>query len=414
VSVYLETSSSAASTLRNSSKTPGGYKFLSLFSGCGGFDVGLMNRGFVPLQAYDSCPDAISHYRRNVCPRAEVADLTKTVPEFAGIPDLVVGGPPCQGFSTAGKREVSDERNHLLPLAGRLAAATKSKVIVIENVAAAASGTHRKYWDELEGFLRASDYRTHTFRANALDVGLPQTRRRLLLFAWRTRREINFTLPPTPHSRLDEVLSGVENLPNHEPQPLSPGSRDHLIARRIGPGQKLSNVRGGVRSIHTWNIPEVFGETTAEECAMLEFLMRVRRQERRRKNGDADPVSLARLEQEFDSRAEPLVKTLLKKEYLREVGDYIDLCHSFNGKYRRFQWADKACTVDTRFGEAQLFLHPNEHRPFTVREAARIQGFPDDYTFDCPKRTAFRLIGNAVPPPMGRMVATFTRELLEK
>lgn len=371
-----------------------------------------MKRGFVPLQAYDSCPDAISHYRQNVCPRAEVADLTKIVPEFAGVPDLVVGGPPCQGFSTAGKREVSDERNHLLPLAGRLAAATKAKVIVIENVAAAASGSHRKYWDELEAYLRACNYRTHTFRANALEVGLPQTRRRLLLFAWRTRREINFTLPPVPHSRLDQVLSGVECLANHDPLPLLPGSRDYLIARRIGPGQKLSNVRGGVRSIHTWNIPEVFGKTTAAECAMLEFIMRVRRQERRRKNGDADPVSLSRLEQEFASRAEPLVKSLLKKGYLRAVGDFFDLCHSFNGKYRRFQWADKACTVDTRFGEAQLFLHPNEHRPFTVREAARIQGFPDDYVFEGQKRTAFRLIGNAVPPPMGQMVADFTKELL--
>lgn len=386
--------------------------FVSLFSGCGGFDIGLTGQGFRPLLAYDHCPDAVSHYRRNVCPHAEQADLTKVSPQVTKSPDVVIAGPPCQGFSTAGKRDLDDERNHLLPLAGRLAVALKPKVIVIENVAAAASGAHRTYWEQLEAYLRSQHYRTHTVRANAADIGMPQSRRRLLLFAWTTKREISFVLPSAPKGRLDHALSGVENLPNHEPELLALNSRDYRIACRIGPGQKLSNVRGGARSVHTWNIPEVFGKTTAEECRMLEFIMRVRRQERRRDFGDADPVSLARLKKEFKDRTSPLVHSLLGKGYLRRMEGGLDLCNSFNGKYRRFQWEDQACTVDTRFGEVQLFLHPNEHRPFTVREAARIQAFPDDYVFDCNKRTAFRLIGNAVPPPMGSMVANFTKELL--
>ncbi len=387
-------------------------QFISLFSGCGGFDLGLIEAGFLPVQAYDHCADAISHYQMNVCPRANQVDLTQFVPQHSNAPDIVIAGPPCQGFSTAGKRDLADERNHLLPLAGRLAANLNPKVIVIENVAAAASGAHRRYWEETESHLRSLHYSTHTFKVNATEVGLPQTRSRLLLFAWRTRREIEFRLPTSTSGRLDEALSGVEQQANHEPEPLAPGSRDYQIACHIGPGQKLSNVRGGSRSVHTWNIPEVFGKTTAAECGMLGFIMRIRRQERRRDVGDADPVSLARLKEQFKGQTQALVDSLLRKGYLRPVGNYLDLCHSFNGKYRRFQWADKACTVDTRFGEAQLFLHPNEHRPFTVREAARIQGFPDHYLFDCNKRTAFRLIGNAVPPPMGHMVADFAKELL--
>jgi len=388
--------------------------FVSLFSGCGGFDLGLIEEGFVPLQAYDHCSDAVDHYKMNVCPRAEKADLTKTVPRFSRAPGIVIAGPPCQGFSTVGKRDLADKRNHLLPLAGRIASELNPKVIIIENVAAAAFGKHRRYWEEMEEQLRSKRYRTHTLKANAAEIGLPQTRSRLLLFAWRTGREIDFQIESKPQGRLDEVLNGVENAPNHEPEPLTSGSRDYRIACRIGPGQKLSNVRGGPRSIHTWNIPEVFGKTTAAECKMLEFIMRVRRQERRRDFGDADPVSVARLRKQFKGQTCSLYKSLLRKGYLRYVGSNLDLCHSFNGKYRRFQWDNKSCTVDTRFGEAQLFLHPNEHRPFTVREAARIQGFPDDYFFDCNKRTAFRLIGNAVPPPMGRMVGNFSRKLLEK
>lgn len=387
-------------------------QFVSLFSGCGGFDLGLMGAGFVPMQAYDHCSEAVTHYQRNVCPKAEQADLTQFVPKFHKTPSIVIAGPPCQGFSTAGKRDLTDERNHLLPLAGRIATQINPKVIVIENVAAAASGAHRRYWDEMEEHLRSKNFRTHTLKANAADIGLPQTRSRLLLFAWRTKRDIDFRIHAKPNGRLDETLSGVEKLPNHNPEPLAVKSRDYRIACRIGPGQKLSNVRGGSRAIHTWNIPEVFGKTTVAECQMLEFIMRTRRRERRRDFGDADPVSMARLKKQFKERTHTHVQSLLRKGYLRKVGRYYDLCHSFNGKYRRFQWEDKACTVDTRFGEAQLFLHPNEHRPFTVREAARIQGFPDDYVFDCTKRTAFRLIGNAVPPPMGRMVANFAKELL--
>lgn len=387
-------------------------RFVSLFCGCGGFDLGLLEGGMVPVGGFDLSADAIHHYRKNVCDRGEVTDLTTEAPRISESPDVVIAGPPCQGFSTAGKRDVGDERNHLLPLAGRLAENLRAKVIIIENVAAAGSGGHRKYWDELDAFLRGKGYRSKTLRCNAADLGLAQSRRRLILIAWRTGKEVNFDLPELPHGRLDEALAGVEGLPNHDPEPLPPGSRQHLIAARIGPGQKLCNVRGGNRSIHTWNIPEVFGETTAAECRLLEFVMRVRRQERVRTFGDADPVSFQRIEQIFNDQARTLVDSLLQKGYLRRIGHKIDLCHSFNGKFRRFQWEDKACTVDTRFGEAQLFLHPNEHRPFTVREAARIQGFPDKFVFECGNRTAFRLIGNAVPPRMGRLVAGFAQELL--
>lgn len=386
--------------------------FVSLFCGCGGFDLGLISEGFTPIGGYDINEEAVRHYKDNVCTQGEVADLTTTNLSLSRIPEIVIAGPPCQGFSTVGRRDVADERNHLLPLAGERAVQLGAQVIVIENVSAAASGAHRKYWNQLDGFLRAKNYRTNTVKCNAADIGLPQSRRRLLLFAWNTGRDIEFDLPKQEPTRLDDTLQGVESLPNHDPQPLSPNSRLYKIAIRIGPGQKLSNARGGTRSIHTWHIPEVFGKTTATECRLLELVMRIRRQERRRRFGDADPVSLERIRKEFGNRTETLIESLIKKQYLRKVGSYVDLTHSFNGKFRRFRWDDIACTVDTRFGEPQLFLHPNENRPFTVREAARIQGFPDDYVFDCGNRSAFRMIGNAVPPPMGTVAGMFVKQLL--
>lgn len=392
-------------------------RFISLFCGCGGFDLGMKAEGMQPVVGFDTCEEAIGHYRRNVCSQAEVKDLTAPVGELPKA-DVVIAGPPCQGFSTAGKRELSDDRNHLLPLAGKIAADIHPKVILIENVWAAKAGAHSRYWSELETGLRERGYRSKTLTCNAADLGLAQSRRRLLMMAWKGHRDPDFDaltqLFKKPSARLDNVLSGVEELPSHTPRLLDTNSRDYLIAKRIGPGQKLSNVRGGPRAIHTWNIPEAFGRTTAEECRLLEFVMRIRRQERRRDFGDADPVSVERIEKEFLMRTEKLIASLLKKGYLRNVEKWIDIRHTFNGKYRRFQWDSIACAVDTRFGEAQLFLHPNEHRPFTVREAARIQGFPDEYLFEGVDRSAFRLIGNAVPPTMGQFAAACAMEVLKK
>jgi DNA (cytosine-5)-methyltransferase 1 len=164
--------------------------------------------------------------------------------------------------------------------------------------------------------------------------------------------------------------------------------------------------------VHTWHIPEVFGATTAAECEMLETVMRIRRGERRRASGDADPVLPHRLEREFGRKTTRLIDSLKQKGYFRTIGRYVDLAHTFNGKCRRFRWDDIACTVDTRFGDPHLFLHPNEHRPFTVREAARIQGFPDGFVFNGADKDLFRLIGNAVPPTMATAVAKIVEQLM--
>lgn len=389
-------------------------EFISLFSGCGGFDAGFKAAGFIPSRGLDNDSSAVENYRRNVG-RCELVDLSNDHSFFSRLRKsigLIIAGPPCQGFSTAGLRDPDDKRNDLLPLTGELCARLRPAVVVVENVAAALSGEHSRHWFALEGRLRSAGYRTHTSRCNAMELGMAQRRRRIFLFAWRTGRDIEFIWPSLVPSRLDHVLSGVEGEANHFPKPLLVGSKNYKIARRIGPGQKLCNVRGGVRSIHTWHIPEVFGRTTAAECEVLETIMRLRRSERRRDFGDADPILPNRVEQEVGVGARVSVRSLISKGYLRKVGKYIDLVHTFNGKFRRFRWDDVACTVDTRFGDPHLFLHPNEHRPFTVREAARIQGFPDQFIFTGSESDQFRLVGNAVPPAMAQAAAGIAKHLL--
>jgi len=389
-------------------------EFASLFSGCGGFDLGFISKGFRSVGAYDFDKDAVSNFSANISSEIVQADLTKGVPNEDAIrnTDVLIAGPPCQGFSTAGKRELNDERNHLLSLTGEIAQSIKPKVLVVENVAGALSGNHAKYFKHLELGLRESGYQTHMLKIQTSDLGMGQLRKRVLLFAWNTKRNADFSLKQQESGNLRSALKGISNTANHNPTLLKENSKDWLIAQRIKAGQKLSNVRGGKNSIATWDIPEVFGSISEHEITVLEMLRRLRRRERLRKYGDADPVSLDRLEDALGPKFCALIDGLVTKGYLRALESGIDLAGTFNGKYRRLSWDRPSCTVDTRFGAPRYFLHPTKHRGFTVREAARIQGFPDDYRFLGSEAAQYRVIGNAVPPPLGEYAANISKQLL--
>jgi DNA (cytosine-5)-methyltransferase 1 len=276
----------------------------------------------------------------------------------------------------------------------------------------ARSGAHGQYWDELNETLREIGYRCLQITCSATAYGVPQLRNRHVLIAWLGPRLIRFLKPRVPATSLLQALSNMEALPDHDPRHLTPGSTAWLISRSIKPGQKLSNVRGGTRSVHTWEIPAVFGPTTAGERALLMSVMRLRRRERKRTNGDADPVEVGALRDLFADATDRLVESLVRKKYLRSLEAGVDLAHTFNGKYRRLCPQAPSPTVDTRFGDPQCFLHPSDNRGFTVREAARIQGFPDDFTFSGSTRSKFLQIGNAVPPPLSFGIAQFVREAL--
>lgn len=390
--------------------------FASLYSGCGAFDLAFIGQGFQSLGAYDSDKDACENFRANVGAHVNVVDLRKGIPNEKSLHglDVLIAGPPCQGFSTAGKRLLNDERNHLVTLTAELALRISPKVLVVENVPGVLVGEHSRYWNEMDAMMQSAGYRTHTIRCQASDLGMAQLRKRVLFFAWRTGRDIDFTIDTLPAGSLRAVLEGVRGQANHKPKRLKPNTRDWNIAKRIKPGQKLSNVRGGLNAVASWDIPEVFGHITEHERTVLELLRRLRRQKRQRSFGDADPVSFDRLEAALGDRFHCIVEKLISKDYLRRVDYGIDLVGTFNGKYRRLDWSSPSCTVDTRFGSPRYFLHPTYHRGFTVREAARLQGFEDSYIFQGSERVQYRVIGNAVPPPLGKVAAQLTKRLLGK
>ncbi len=377
-------------------------------------DLGFKNSGFNCINAFDSDKYAIDVHSINLTSQATLADLTnfdESILSQVRMADVLIAGPPCQGFSTAGKNNPNDERNSHLKNVALIAADAKPKIVVIENVKGLLSKKNEFHFQSTISTLQDAGYQVSWELHNTADHGVAQNRNRVLILA--TLSSQYFELSPMCKARrtLGDILDGVNSLDTPSSKMLAEGSDDQKIAKRINPGQKLSNVRGGHHSVHTWEIPEVFGKVTRMEVSFLETVLKLRRQKRRRPNGDADPIEKCQLAKIFESKTDSLIDSLLRKKYLRKIGPYIDITNTFNGKYRRLVWDEAAPTVDTRFGQARYFLHPVEHRGFSIREAARIQSFPDDFKFQGPDSVVYRMIGNAVPPKFAETIASCVKKI---
>ena len=389
--------------------------FLSLFAGCGGFDLGFVLAGFDCVRALDNDASAIKVYNHNFKHLAEKMDLS--VPGLRlknGPVDVLLAGPPCQGFSLAGKRKFTDPRNSLVLRAVDFALQLKPKVFLLENVPGIKIGPHKWYWDSACDKLSKAGYDLTELVLDARHFGLAQMRRRLMLVAslkpWTATLAKN-----APVVSLRQVLNDVADcVHDNTPQILDPRTDVAIIASAIPSGSKLSNVRLGPKSIHTWDIPVIFGKTTEKERELLLLLARSRRSRRIRKTGDADPVPARHLSKQLGRSCISLLRALEAKRYIKRVKGCYDLVQTFNGKFRRLEWDSASFTIDTRFGHPRYFLHPDQNRPLTLREAARIQGFPDTFVFGVEKTEGFRLVGNAVPPPIAERIATLVKRHLEE
>jgi len=388
---------------------------MSLFCGCGGFDLGLAQNGIKCTVAFDINKHAVSVYNKNLSPVAVAQDLTRQL-NFEGIKtDIIISGAPCQGFSIAGKRDLNDPRNKLFLRAIEIALCVKPKVFVAENVSGILSGKHKtEYMDAARAKLIEGGYKTLLEVIDCRNLGMAQMRKRALLIAWNTQKDLILNKKNIKPKKLQDVIKNIpENTQNHDVSGCMTIGTNKIIAEYIKQGQKLSNVRNGERSVHTWDIPKVFGETTEKEREVLEALLRIRRKVRVRDWGDSDPVSLDCLKNFLGYSPNLQIRSLKKKNFLRDKADgKIDLTNTFNGKFRRLSWEEQSLTVDTRFGSPILFLHPTENRAYTVREAARLQGFPDSFIFDGPLKNQYEMVGNAVPPPLGMYIAELIVKVL--
>ena len=208
--------------------------FIDLFCGCGGFSLGMERAGFGCLAAVDFNPEAVAVFGRNFAhvPQVLDKDLTKFPPaELAKLlgtdsVDAIVGGPPCQGFSTVrqvdgannGTRMVQDERRFLYREFLRYVKFFQPKVFVMENVLGIRSASGGEYFTRVQKEARALGYRVHAQVESCVELGLPQKRRRQLFIGTRLglpdyfRSELNSAPRACEHPSLWEAIGDLPPL----------------------------------------------------------------------------------------------------------------------------------------------------------------------------------------------------------
>lgn len=319
---------------------------VDVFSGAGGSSIGLVRAGFRVIGAIDSDPVACRTYHLNLGLKPLCADVFALSPEEfmhhfglrRGQVHVMVGCPPCQGFSPLGKRDGSDPRNNLVDVFSHWIGAILPAIIIFENVPGILK-VGGSYWARLLRVLER-DYRYQFDILNAADYGVAQRRRRLVSVA--ARRSCFSSPPPmpAPSSALRTVRDAIGHFPVLEAGETHPVIPNHR-ARRLG----------------------------ARARQVLQFI-------------PPDGGSRSALPDELVLRC------------------HKDRKRGFEDVYGRLKWDRVAPTITSGCTDPTKgrFIHPEQDRGITGREAAALQSFPDDYFFDGTLRDVDRQIGNAFPP----------------
>lgn len=394
---------------------------ISLFAGCGGMDLGFKQAGFKTVFVNEFNEHAAKTYEANFKKKVRVEDI-RTVKD-SEIPknvDVVIGGFPCQGFSMSGKRLKEDERNFLYLEMKRVIRVSQPKVFVAENVRGLMSMAKGEVLKTIEQEFSELGYNIITNLVSTAFYDVPQNRFRLFIIGIRKDLENTYKFPQ-PNKEAMTLKEGIfdlieldESLNGHTLQQTWPDYYNQIMPK-IGYGKQLCNSRHGDKNIHTWDIPEVYGEVTEDERFLMETLSKNRR---KKKYGDKDgnPLSAAVLRDLTGFPVEKVVRlidSLLDKEYLQRKGMGYELTKASFTRFKRLVWEEPSPTVLTNFDSPRNYLHPTENRPLTVREIARIQSFPDDFEFNGPIKEIYKQIGNAVPPKMAYYIAKSIKDFLE-
>ena len=338
-------------------KTPNDLTFIDLFSGAGGLMRGFMDAGYTPVFSVEVWQPAIETHNLNYPSIPLIAEDIRTIDNARLAPycdkiDVIVGGPPCQGFSTIGKRLVKDPRNELVFEFIRFVDVIRPKVFLMENVRGLLSSDGGKIKQAIEEEFRNIGYNVISKVLCAADYGVPQMRNRIFFLGVRTDLDISISFPAPTHAKGNYTtvgdaindLIGKENLiDNHIPM-----KHNSIVEARI------SCIKEGE------GIPK-----------------------------DGLPDEVAR-----GSRS-----------------DYKDnQLKNFSHVYKRLSRFRPATTMVP--GHNAFPLHPTQNRSLTVREAARIQTFPDDVIFCGTRQNQCIQVGNAVPVRLAYQLANHITKLL--
>ena len=354
---------------------------VDLFCGAGGLSLGLKQAGFEVVAAVDTDKYALATHRANFPGRAMKMDLAdpaqvdNLVTLLSGITiDVLAGGPPCQPFSRAGRSKIRslvaagarppvDDRRDLWQVFVEATERLRPSAVLFENVPDIALWNGSRIVRDMATSLEGAGYNVDYRLVDAWRYGVPQHRQRLILVAIRDGRP--FDWPKSSGGRVT-VKEAIGDLPS-----LEKGIGDRCLGYN-GPSSKFQQI---ARS----------GMLDEANSLVWDHMTRPVRDD------DREAFSLMTSE----TRYSDLPKRL--RRYRTDI---------FNDKYKRLGWNDLSRTITAHIAkDGYWYIHPSEHRTLTVREAARLQTFPDRFRFEGTRSHAFAQIGNAVPPALATTIS---------
>jgi len=328
--------------------------------------------GFECVLAVDNEPAAIATHESAFAGKSVSGSIEEWLKGNPKIPqaDVVIGGPPCQGFSLLNKNREGDVRRALWEPYMDIVEASGAKIFVMENVKELLASSE---YDDIRRRAELMDFEVQATILNAADYGAPQVRKRALIVGWNKKSGI--PKPEFPPRRTHSAPGSNDGLPNWVTVKDAIGDLPDPVGTQIREMEDEAHL-----NLH-------FGRTPT-------------------------PKSLARYMvvpsggNRFDLHKN--APELTPACWVRKTSGGTDL-------FGRLWWDKPSVTIRTEFfkPEKGRYLHPEKHRPITHREAARLMGFPDDFKFSGSKIEVARQIGNAVCPPFAGAISRMVRTALE-
>jgi DNA (cytosine-5)-methyltransferase 1 len=363
-------------------------KVISLFSGCGGLDLGFKKEGFDIVWSNDKVEDACTTHRKNIGDHIVCGDLNVISVESIPSGNILIGGPPCQSFSLLGRRKPEDERGDLAWKYLEILEEKRPQLFLFENVLGMISAQTKdghNVLDRLRNLVHHMGYRLSTYTLNAADYGVPQRRRRVFIVGSLNGKEIECP-SPTHRETSERVLAG------------------RVLERWISSREALSD------------LPKPSAEDGIPYAT--EAQNEYQRSMREKSNGVYNHYPPYASEKDM--------------QIIRSVppgGNYMDVPNDIATKrimkfkqtggrtttYGRLDPEKPAYTINTYFDRPNVGcnIHYSEDRMITIREGLRLQSFSDDFiVYSNSKRNYYLQVGNAVPPLLAQAWARKLKEYI--
>jgi DNA (cytosine-5)-methyltransferase 1 len=360
---------------------------IDLFCGAGGLSEGLRQAGFAivagnDIDAFAGATFAATHREAKFISGSirdlSADDFLRATGLQKGELDCLAGGPPCQGYSVYNhQRGMHDERSHLFREYLRIVEGLLPKWLVMENVTGIMSAGEGEAFQAVLAGIKSLGYSVEARILRAEEYGIPQERRRVVFIG--NRLGLPVVWPSKTHGEglrpFTTIADALSDLPR-----LENGEDRGVLAYRVKPQSDYqAELRHGSKEVHNHSAPRL-GKMNIDR---MQFI----------------PQGGSWRDIPFD-----LLPAGMKRA---KRSDHTK-------RYGRMRWEGLSCTVltkcDIHWG---AYIHPEQDRSITVREAARIQSFPDWFHFEGPRTEQFVQVGNAVPPMLGRKIGEAILEACE-